>query len=251
MRSYSITHPPGLATLPTQPGWDQLLFAPAGLFTAHTEASAWTVPRHRALCVSSGITVQLATTRRTPIRCLYVDAELALLPTGVRTVSISPLCNQLLIHAVDTAPTSLEDPVDRALITLLEAHLDLDGDDMLRLPLPQDPAARALAEAVQANPAASLASLLDRAPAHRRTMERRFQQHTAMTLGQWQRRARVLHAIALLADGMSVTRVASDVGYSSPSAFVAAFRSELGTSPRRFIQLAEQRSGGQAAAQSR
>lgn len=56
-----------------------------------------------------------------------------------------------------------------------------------------------------------------------------------MTLGQWHRRARVLHAVALLADGASVTYVSSEFGYSSPSAFVAAFRSELHTTPRRDV----------------
>lgn len=235
VRSYSVTHPPGTATLPTQPGWDQLLFAPTGLFTARSNNDAWTIPRHRAIGVSDGITLQLDTTRQTPIRCLYFAAGLGVLPAGVRIMSINPLCNELLNHAVATAPTSLENPVDQALITLLAAQLSLTADDNLRLPLPTDPIARELAEAVQHSPAESLLSLLERTHAHRRTIERRFHEETAMTLGQWHRRARVLHAVALLADGASVTHVASDVGYASPSAFVAAFRSELGTSPRRYI----------------
>lgn len=236
VRSYSITHPPGVVTLPTQPGWDQLLFAPTGLFTARSNNDAWTIPRHRAIGVSDGITLQLETTRRTPIRCLYFRVSLGVLPAGVRIMSITPLCNELLNHAVATAPMTLDNPADQALITLLGAQLSPTGDDTLRLPLPSDGTARTLAEAVQTDPAASLTSLLERTHAHRRTIERRFQEETAMTLGQWHRRARVLHAIALLADGASVTHVASDVGYASPSAFVAAFRSELGTPPRRYIQ---------------
>ena len=236
VRSYSITHPPGTATLPTQPGWDQLLFAPTGLFTARSANDAWTIPRHRAIGVSDGITLQLDTTRRTAIRCLYFASGLEVLPAGVRILSINRLCNELFNHAVTTAPMTLDDPADRALITLLEAQLDPTGDDTLQLPLPTDPTARELAEAAQAHPAASLTTLLERTHAHRRTIERRFRQETAMTLGQWHRRARILHAIALLADGASVTHVAGDVGYASPSAFVAAFRSELGSPPRRYIQ---------------
>ena len=42
-------------------------------------------------------------------------------------------------------------------------------------------------------------------------------------------------AIALLEAGVPVTRVAADVGYSTPSAFGAAFRQALGSSPSRFL----------------
>jgi len=57
-----------------------------------------------------------------------------------------------------------------------------------------------------------------------------------MSPGQWRRRARILAAVAMLAEGESVTRVAVTVGYASPSSFVAAFRSELGSSPREFMR---------------
>ncbi len=57
-----------------------------------------------------------------------------------------------------------------------------------------------------------------------------------MSLGKWRRRARVLASVARLADGERVTNVAVTMGYSSPSAFVAAFRAELGTSPRGYMR---------------
>lgn len=48
------------------------------------------------------------------------------------------------------------------------------------------------------------------------------------------RRMRILRAIELLAAGKeSITRIALDVGYSSPSAFQAAFRDLTGKSPIR------------------
>jgi AraC-like DNA-binding protein len=33
-----------------------------------------------------------------------------------------------------------------------------------------------------------------------------------------------------------VTRVALEVGYDNPSAFIAMFRRELGSTPRRYLQ---------------
>ena len=56
-----------------------------------------------------------------------------------------------------------------------------------------------------------------------------------MTLGRWRRRLRLVEALRLLAAGEPVTRVALDVGYATPSAFIEAFRRELGRTPGRYF----------------
>ena len=62
-----------------------------------------------------------------------------------------------------------------------------------------------------------------------------FLRETGLTLGRWRRRLRFASALRLLAEGHAVTSVAVDVGYASPSAFVSAFRRELGTTPGRYF----------------
>ena len=146
------------------------------------------------------------------------------------------LTRELLGHAISTAPMNLELPADHATITLLADRLASTVNAPLHLPLPVDPVARAVASSIMADPAVGLDDLLRAVGASRRTIERRFKSETRMSLGQWRRRARVLAAVSLLSQGDSVTRVAVTVGYSSPSSFVAAFRSELGSAPRQFMQ---------------
>jgi AraC-like DNA-binding protein len=48
---------------------------------------------------------------------------------------------------------------------------------------------------------------------------------------QWRQRLRLLHAVSLLGTGASVTAVGLEAGYASTSAFVAAFRKQLGQTP--------------------
>ncbi len=55
-----------------------------------------------------------------------------------------------------------------------------------------------------------------------------------MSVGQWRRRRRMLDAVAHLAGGLPVADVAQRVGYTTPSAFSAAFRTELGMPPSRW-----------------
>jgi AraC-like DNA-binding protein len=65
-----------------------------------------------------------------------------------------------------------------------------------------------------------------------------FVLETGMPFGRWREQARLLAAMTWLADGVPVTRVALDVGYASPSAFIAMFKHTLGKTPSRFFERA-------------
>ncbi len=60
-----------------------------------------------------------------------------------------------------------------------------------------------------------------------------------MTFGAWRHQVRLLKALEMLAGGHGVTAVALDLGYQSPSAFIAMFRRALGVSPGRYFARRE------------
>jgi AraC-like DNA-binding protein len=98
---------------------------------------------------------------------------------------------------------------------------------------PTDERARRVADALLADPADSrgavaLARLAGTSP---RTLHRLFHDATGCGLGEWRTRARIRAALELLASDTPVGTVARRVGYRTPSAFVAAFRRVLGTTP--------------------
>jgi AraC-like DNA-binding protein len=72
--------------------------------------------------------------------------------------------------------------------------------------------------------------------AGRRTIERLFVNTTGMTFGKWRQQLRLMHAMRLLGAGAKVTHAALDAGYSTPSAFIAAFRKVLGTTPTQYFK---------------
>jgi AraC-like DNA-binding protein len=110
-------------------------------------------------------------------------------------------------------------------------------DSPLALPMPTDERALALAQHVLAQPLNANGESVDElAQQHcvaRRTLERRFRDETGMCFGMWRQKARLLDSIRLLAEGKSVTDAALDSGYSSVSAFIAAFKSTFGYTPGR------------------
>jgi AraC-like DNA-binding protein len=68
-----------------------------------------------------------------------------------------------------------------------------------------------------------------------RTVQRGFIEETGLSLGRCRRHARLMHALRRLGAGASVKSVALESGDRTPSAFVAAFRASLNTTPGRYF----------------
>jgi AraC-like DNA-binding protein len=69
-----------------------------------------------------------------------------------------------------------------------------------------------------------------------RTLARRFEAELGMSLRSWRRRLRLFKSIELMGGGLSVTQTAMELGYGSTSAFVYAFRRDMGCSPQVYIR---------------
>jgi AraC-like DNA-binding protein len=72
----------------------------------------------------------------------------------------------------------------------------------------------------------------------RRTLTRLFRRETGMSVAAWCQHVRLLEALSRLSVGHSVTKVAFDIGYQSPSAFTAMFRRAFGTTPSHYFDTA-------------
>jgi len=108
------------------------------------------------------------------------------------------------------------------------------------LPLPADPRALAAAMRVLGSPAdrVSLSALARQCGVGGRTLERLFRTETGMPFGLWRQKARLLESVRLLVESRSVTYTALESGYSSVSAYIAAFKQTFGCTPRTFWNAA-------------
>jgi AraC-like DNA-binding protein len=131
----------------------------------------------------------------------------------------------------------LEEPVQRRIIEMIADQLQVVHSIPLQLPHPTDRRAMRVAQALLSEPGRqrTLAALCADCGASKRTIERLFLAETKMTFSHWRQQLRLLHAMQLLASGEKVTGAAMDAGYSSPSAFIAMFRRQLGQTPRRYF----------------
>lgn len=239
LRSYAVIHPRNLGLSErSYAAWDQLAYASRGVMTVATTDGLWIVPPHRAVWIPAGATYSVQTSGRVSLCTLFLRPTLSRgrLPRRCVSLDVSPLVRELVLHAAQRNTLRRDRAADRRLAGVIVDQLVTLPRAPLRMPMPVDARARAAADLLAATPAAPLARVAHGAGASVRTLERLFLRETALPLGRWRRRARLVVAVRRLAEGASITEVAGDVGYATPSAFVAAFRRELGTTPGRYFR---------------
>lgn len=217
--------------------WDQLTYATAGVLRVSTADASWIVPPHRAVWVPAGIAHAEQMFAPVSVRTLYFAPRIATtLPRECRTLNISSLLRELILHVSRLGALDRRTPSHARLIGVLLDQMTDVSEVPLQLPLPRDPRALRFASLLQTTPGDSgtVAALARQAGASRRTIERLFAQETGMTVAEWRRRLRLLHAVRRLAEGEPVTTVALEIGYSSVSAFIAVFRKAFGMTPSRY-----------------
>jgi AraC-like DNA-binding protein len=220
----------------------QLLYAVSGVMQVATEAATWVVAPEQAVWVPPGVEHQVGHRAPVAMRTLYIDAGVAEeLPGGCCVVAVPPLLRQLILRAVDIGLDYPPDgPAARLMAVILDELRALQPEP-LQLPHPRDPRLVKIAEALLADPAdgRALEDWARAAGASARTLARLFVKETGMTFGAWRERLRLMAAVARLAEGEPVTSVAYDLGYQSPSAFIAMFRRSLGDTPGRYLKRVE------------
>lgn len=240
VRTWAATHPNGVGISSRSLDWDQLTYAFAGVLSVQTSDGTWVVPPHRALWIPAGMRHEVEVFGRVSLRTLYFPAGMArAMPRRSRAVNVTPLLRELVLHASRLSVLRRDVPEQARLGRVILDQLHPAGQAPLQLPRPTDPraiaAVRLLNRGDRAGTRMSLEEAARRAGASKRTLERLFLAETHMTLGRWRQRCRLVHALRLLASGSSVTEVALEVGYNTPSAFISAFRRQLGTTPGRYF----------------
>jgi AraC-like DNA-binding protein len=232
VRTFPVTFLHDVTETKQRSVWHKLTYAVRGHLEVITDGARRIVPADRAVWVPAG--VEHTQVMRAPVsmRSIFVaPAATRVAPTSCRTIAVTPLLRELILHISRIGALDRRQPEQARLVGVLFDQLVAAEPISLELRLPRDPRACRFAELVAREPAASIATLARRAGASVRTIERCFLAETGVAVGEWRRRMRLFHAVRLLESGSSVAQVALEVGYASASAFSAAFAREFGRSP--------------------
>lgn len=216
----------------------QLLYAARGALELFTEAGQWVLPAQRAAWIGAGVRHRVTARRPVALRTVYFAPAPHLPDHALRVFAVDGLAREMIRAGARWGPDGAADPVSSAFFTALGGLcVDWCAAAVPGLPVPRSEAlvqATALIQAQLAE-APSREAIARQVGLSGRTLARRFAEETGVSWREFVRNARMLRALARLAEpDARVSDVALEVGFDSFSAFSHAFRDFAGESPRDY-----------------
>lgn len=221
--------------------WGQFTYSAEGVVTVITDRGRFSAPPAMAVWLPPGVVHDIQPAGPAKFRSLYIAADrLDGMPADCTVVTVDPLLRQLILEAT-RLPRDWDEtgPAARLMAVLLD-RIRIAEPAPLHLPMPEDSRLRAVTDRLLTDPGdrSSIDDLGRRVGASGRTLARLFLRETGMTFGAWRRQRVLLAALERLSEGAPVTAVALEMGYESPSAFIAMFRQTLGMTPTQYLAAA-------------
>lgn len=220
----------------------QFAFASCGTISVSTPSGQWLVPPQRACWIPAG--VEHTMTMGGPVTMLnaFITAEAstaAQMPEHCCVYGVSILLKVLLEEAIDLpAMYEIEARAGKVMALLVDEMASMPPLS-LHAPLPRDSRLAKACRRLFAAPSitAGLDIMAAEVGMSRRTFTRVFREQTGISFAEWRQQVCLLNAIERLNAGESVTRVALELGYTSPSSFSSAFQRVLGVAPSQYMEV--------------
>lgn len=219
----------------------QLVYGAQGVMSVDTrgekQGETWVVPPQRAVWMPPGIEHRILTSGQVKFRTLYVAPEAAkAMPQSCVAFAITPLLRELILRATELPVEYDEGGSAGRIMQLILDELASLVSLPYNLPMPASKVLSRICRALIDNPndRVTIEALGSRHGTTTRTLARGFRRETGMSFSEWRRRARLLRALAWIAEGRAILAVALDLGYASPSAFSAMFKREFGLPPSQY-----------------
>lgn len=218
----------------------QIEYAFHGAVEVETDSSHCLLPPQQAAWIPAGVEHQ--TTIRSSVRTISVFFTPHLVPepgARVRILPVPPVLREMMIYSARWPigrPTST-DTADAYFVALGRLVCELlDHEQPLSLPTSTDPVlAQAMVWTREHLDTATVTAAARHVGLSERSLRRRFSADLGMSWRRYLVQARLLRAMALLAEpGPSVLHVATTVGFESASSFNRAFRQWTGETPSAF-----------------
>ncbi|MCB2047335.1 MAG: helix-turn-helix transcriptional regulator [Novosphingobium sp.] len=215
----------------------QILYASAGVMSVTTPETSFVIPPQRAVWLPAGVLHEVSCRGPVSLRTLYLRNHPQVADDTCRVFEVSDFLKALILETSSFDPLYVVDGREGEIIRLLLAEIDRMPNAPYCVTMPKDKRLLRVCNEIIADPSdpRDIDDWAKIAAMGRRTFTRAFKQETGMGLAVWRQQVRLMEALSRLASGESVTQVAFEVGYDSPSGFSAMFRRAFGIPPSQYL----------------
>lgn len=219
---------------PRRQPWGKIGFALTGVMEVSVEGRRFLSPPHYATWIPADTLHQCHNRHRVKFVSIYLERGLCVgLPDNACTLGLSPLTRAILADFLTRNVAVPQTDDDIRLAHVLMDQFRKAPQCPSYLPITDDPLIQPIIDALQEHPndRRSLADWAEMLGTTERTVSRRFQSCFGISFNEWRQRLKLVAALSRIEQGEAVQNIAHDLGYSTPSAFIAMFRKLTGTSP--------------------
>lgn len=221
--------------------WAQLSHATDGVLEVRTDAGRFIAPPLHAIWIPAHMRHSVHCSAATQLRSLYLDAEkLGIDWNECRVLRVKPLMRELIREFSEMPVQYDEGGREGRVVGVLLDQLAQAPEAGLSLPWPRDARLDVICRDIHDRPdeQCALSEYGKRVQLCDRSLSRLFLQQTGLSFRQWRQRSRLLFSLTLLEQGRRVTDVAIACGYESMPAFIAAFKAQMGFTPKELFDRA-------------
>ncbi|HWD33787.1 MAG: helix-turn-helix transcriptional regulator [Pseudomonas sp.] len=221
--------------------WGQLNYASHGIMHLEIDGQRFVSPPHYAVWVPPDTEHSCYNPQAIVYRSVYLERALCqALPAEPCTLVISEILKAILGDFARRDVSVPEDEADRRLAQVLVDQLCQAQTQTCFLPYARSAGLDGVLQALHAAPADNrpLAEWAASVHVSERTLARQFLRELGISFGEWRLRLRFLRAIEALEQNLPIQQIAFDLGYSSPSAFIAMFQRHAHCTPEQYRRQA-------------
>ena len=215
----------------------QVLYASAGVMSLRTPEVSYVIPPQRAVWIPAELDHEVYCRGPVSLRTLYLKPDIDARGNKCSAFEVSDFLRALILEAALLDHGDEGSGRSDRIIALLLEEIERMPDAPYQVRMPRDPRLLRVCEALLQDPSSArdIDDWAGEVGMGRRTLTRSFKSETGMGLAVWRQQVRLMEALSLLSQGMSITRTAYEVGYESASGFSAMFRRTFGQSPRQYL----------------
>ncbi|MCH9691523.1 MAG: helix-turn-helix transcriptional regulator [Gammaproteobacteria bacterium] len=216
----------------------QLVMPVTGYIQSRIGNTLWMVPNGCAVWIPSQVPHNNVISPDASVCMLFVEPDVAGLPTESCTLAITPLLRELILHFCAQQQDYASTSATARVVSVIVDELTNMPKEQLDFPLPKEPHLHQIAFQLLETPAdrRTIKEWALEFAMSERTFSRLVKQELHMSFGRWRGQLRVLLAVQRLSGGESVQTISEALGYESVSAFITYFKNTLGCSPMKYIR---------------
>jgi AraC-like DNA-binding protein len=224
-------------TLPHSHTWGQLHLIKQGLLEMEVEQKKLISPASYAIWTPANKTHRAF--NRTDIEYCAINICEKLsskLPNQPCMIPLTPMLDAIISDFIERKITVIEAKEDRYLAYILIERLAQAAPITNYLPVSEHRLLKPILTALEQDPAdnKSLCEWAKQVFTCERTLARRFRSELNMSFNDWRQRAKLVKALSLLKQAISINEIAFQLGYSQGSSFIKMFRKMTGVTPQQY-----------------